>query len=126
MAKPKRIQRKAEKGWRLPENTVYVGRGSKWGNPFPFDHQRYLGKAWAVAAYGQWLTTTLKGLGLVREHLSELRGKNLACWCHSDEPCHADLLLALANEEPAHAEAQPDDAADPGRTAKYETAAPGP
>ena len=29
----KRIQRKRTKGWRMPENTVYVGRGSKWGNP---------------------------------------------------------------------------------------------
>jgi hypothetical protein len=98
MATPRRIQRKANKGWRLPENTVYVGRGSKWGNPFPFDHQRYLGKDWAVAAYGHWLTTTLKGLALLREHLSELSGKNLACWCDPGEPCHADLLLALAND----------------------------
>lgn len=100
MAHPRRIQRKAEKGWRLPPDTVYVGRGSKWGNPFPFDHQRYLGKAWAVEAYAQWLTTTLKGLSLLREHLHELRGKNLACWARSDEPSHADILLALANAPP--------------------------
>jgi hypothetical protein len=103
MSQPRRIQRKHDKGWRLPPNTVYVGRGSKWGNPFPFDHQRYLGKAWAVDAYSHWLTTTLKGLALLREHLEELRGKNLACWCHADEPCHADLLMALANEELAAA-----------------------
>jgi len=32
--KPKRIQRKRTKGWRMPPNTVYAGRGSKWGNPF--------------------------------------------------------------------------------------------
>jgi hypothetical protein len=32
--KPIRIQRKRTKGWKMPENTVYVGRGSKWGNPF--------------------------------------------------------------------------------------------
>lgn len=100
MAKPRRVQRKAEKGWRLPPGAVYVGRGSKWGNPFPFDHQRYLGKAWAVDAYAQWLTTTLKGMTLLREHLHELRGKSLACWCKPDEPCHADLLLALANDTP--------------------------
>jgi hypothetical protein len=100
MGNPRRIQRLAVKGWRLPPNTVYVGRGSKWGNPFPFDHQRYLGKAWAVEAYAQWLTTTLKGMTLLREHLHELRGKNLACWCRPDEPSHADLLLALANEDP--------------------------
>jgi len=84
------------KGWRLPPNTVYVGRGSKWGNPFPFDHQRYLGKAWSVDAYGHWLRTSLKGMTLLREHLHELRGKNLACWCKLGEPCHADVLLELA------------------------------
>ncbi len=98
MGNPRRIQRRAEKGWRLPPNTVYVGRGSKWGNPFPFDHQRYLGKAWAVEAYAQWLTTTLQGMTLLREHLHELKGKSLACWCKPGEPCHADVLLSLANE----------------------------
>lgn len=86
----------------MPQGTVYVGRGSKWGNPFPFDHQRYLGKAWAVDAYAQWLRTSLKGLALVREHLHELRGKNLACWCKPGELCHADLLLALANQAHEH------------------------
>jgi len=30
----------------------------------------------------------------------DLRGKNLACWCPLDQPCHADVLLAIANEEP--------------------------
>jgi hypothetical protein len=99
MGYPQRIQRVAVKGWRLPPNTVYVGRGSKWGNPFPFDHQRYLGKTWAVEAYAQWLTTTLKGMTLLREHLHELKGRSLACWEKPDEPSHADLLLALANEE---------------------------
>ena len=77
MALPRRIMRKAAKGWRLPPETVYVGRGSKWGNPFPFDHQRYLGKAWAVEAYAQWLTATLQGMTLLREHLNELKGKSV-------------------------------------------------
>ncbi|WP_439541266.1 DUF4326 domain-containing protein [Hyphomicrobium sp.] len=98
MAVPRRVQRKIFKGWRLPPDTVYVGRGSKWGNPFPFDHQVYLGKAWARDAYAQWLKTTLKGMTLLREHLHELRGKNLACWCKAGDPCHADILIALANE----------------------------
>ena len=44
MAGPRRVQRRIFKGWRLPPDTVYVGRGSKWGNPFPFGHQVYLGK----------------------------------------------------------------------------------
>jgi hypothetical protein len=33
---PKRIQRKRIKGWRMPENAVYVGRPTRWGNPFPW------------------------------------------------------------------------------------------
>ena len=32
---PKRIQRKRTAGWRMPENTVYVGRPTRWGNPYP-------------------------------------------------------------------------------------------
>lgn len=100
MARPKRIVRQAHKGWRLPPDTVYVGRGSKWGNPFPFAHQAYLGKAWARDAYAHWLTTTMKGMALLRAHLHELRGKHLACWCKAGEPCHADVLIALANAPP--------------------------
>lgn len=127
MAQPRRIQRKAEKGWRLPANTVYVGGGSKWGNPFPFGHQRYLGKDWAAAAYSHWLTTTMKGLTLLREHLDELRGKNLACWCGPGEACHADLLLALANEETARAPSHDNQKdADHASQPQKETAATGP
>lgn len=36
----------------------------------------------------------------IRERLPSLRGKNLACWCKLGEPCHADVLLELANAEP--------------------------
>lgn len=36
-----------------------------------------------------------------RPDLSLLRGKNLACWCKPGTPCHADVLLQLANQEPA-------------------------
>ncbi len=31
---PARIQRKRTKGWKMPRNTIYVGRGTQWGNPF--------------------------------------------------------------------------------------------
>jgi hypothetical protein len=97
MTTPRRIQRMPTKGWRLPAGTVYVGRGSKWGNPFPLNHQAHLGRAWACEAYVQWLNTSFHGMRLLRQHLPELRGKNLACWCKPDEPCHADVLLELAN-----------------------------
>jgi hypothetical protein len=36
----------------------------------------------------------------IGQHVHELRGKNLACWCKPGEPCHADVLLELANSEP--------------------------
>ena len=37
---PIRIQRKRTKGWRMPPNTVYVGRPTIWGNPFPVGHSK--------------------------------------------------------------------------------------
>lgn len=43
---PQRIQRKREKGWKMPPNTIYVGRGSKWGNPFRV--VQYSDGRWAV------------------------------------------------------------------------------
>lgn len=89
---PRRIQRKRTKGWKLPGNTVCVCRPGKWGNPFAVGP--HMDAAEAVRAYAQWI----KGQG--RELLSdlhEIRGKNLACWCKPGRPCHADILLGLAN-----------------------------
>ena len=83
---PKRIQRKRTKGWRMPSNTVYVGRGSKWGNPFK-----------GVNAYENYMM--LIPLMDKEDFLLEpLKGKDLACWCPLDKPCHADFLLEIANE----------------------------
>jgi len=39
-------------------------------------------------------------VGLIK---SALRGKNLACWCALDQPCHADVLLELANDQVTNA-----------------------
>jgi hypothetical protein len=118
---PVRIQRRRTKGWQMPENTVYVGRPTIWGNPFVHDDP-----AEAVAAFRKRLTdrsctlTFEMGPGKLQfardthenslhwawrewacEHLHELQGKNLACWCPLDQPCHADVLLELANGEVA-------------------------
>ena len=88
---PIRIQRKRTKGWKMPPNTVYVGRGSRWGNP-------YSGKD-AIKMYKEWLKRWKReNPKLWKEALGKLRGKNLACWCPLDKPCHADVLLELANE----------------------------
>lgn len=98
----KRIQRKRTKGWRMPPGTVYVGRPSKWGNPFrahdgACDHPDCDGHAPAtaadaVSAFWRWVTPEYG-----ERARRELRGKDLACWCPLDAPCHADVLLKLAN-----------------------------
>ena len=104
---PQRIQRKRTKGWRMPEGAVYVGRPSRWGNPFVVgtyvtpDIARYYPEpvyvrdaARAVQLYRRWITgSAQRGEGLV----PELGGRDLACWCPLDQPCHADVLLELAN-----------------------------
>lgn len=86
MSMAKRVQRKRVKGWKMPPNTVYVGRPSKWGNP-------YTDAAWE-GRYRAMLRATAM-LPIIKR---ELRGKNLACWCSLDEICHADILLDIANQ----------------------------
>jgi hypothetical protein len=97
-----RIQRKRTKGSKMPPNTIYVGRPSKWGNPYKVgyfqengDHQYVTTNEQAVSLYTEYLFRS----GLV-DHIEELRGKNLACFCELDEPCHADILLRVARIEP--------------------------
>lgn len=90
----KRIQRKRIKGWRMPENTVYVGRPTKWGNPF--SPKRY-GRIGCIEMYRKWILDLIKYCPTIY-NLDVLKGKNLACWCPLDQPCHADVLLHLANK----------------------------
>lgn len=97
---PKRIQRKRTKGWRMPEGAVYVGRPTRWGNPYWVGSWRPNAPAAghiesveeAVEHYRQLVAPWLP--------LDELRGKALACFCPLDQPCHADVLLELANSLP--------------------------
>lgn len=84
---PQRIQRKRTKGWRMPEGAVYVGRPTKWGNPFSTAD---FTASDAVACFADEIAPRLD--------LLPLRGKDLACWCALDQPCHADVLLELANK----------------------------
>jgi len=95
----------------MPPNTVYVGRPSKWGNPYTLDkynivdtNDKPVSKAvhdrearlMAVRDHDAWV-----GLGYAPYTLEDIRrelgGKNLACWCALDQECHADTLLAIAN-----------------------------
>ncbi|BEV44739.1 DUF4326 domain-containing protein [Afipia carboxidovorans] len=96
MAKPVRIQRKRTKGWTMPLNTAYVGRGSDWGNPHKALTRDALGRAHAVIQFRQYCPPKSPLAAAARRIL---RGKNLACWCPLDQPCHADVLLELANSE---------------------------
>ncbi|HLM17336.1 MAG TPA: DUF4326 domain-containing protein [Acidimicrobiia bacterium] len=90
---PQRYQRSRRKGARLPADVVVVTRPTKWGNPHPLS----LGRGEAVRRYrddllGDRLAVT------VEDVRHELRGRDLACYCPLDEPCHVDVLLAVANE----------------------------
>lgn len=104
MSNPVRVQRKRTKGWKMPPNTVVVTRGTKWGNPFVVNptarpgsgakHMPNVASASeAVATYREYL----KECPDLIAALPELRGKNLACFCALDQPCHADVLLEFAN-----------------------------
>ena len=78
----------------MPEGAVYVGRGSKWGNPYvgagPHDRKRM------SQLYAEYLDRP-EQRELVEAIREELRGKDLACWCPTEGPCHADVLLRIAN-----------------------------
>jgi Domain of unknown function (DUF4326) len=113
ITKPRRVQLKRSKGWRMPANTVKVDRTTLFGNPFPikdYGHDR------AVELHRRWITSerfetsafdsAMPDLAARRkkvlEALPSLRGKNLACWCalpKRGEPdcCHAAVLIELAN-----------------------------
>jgi hypothetical protein len=163
---PERIQRKRTKGWTMPDGAVYVGRPTKWGNPFGYRtytglarvpavhdpdaeweyegrisadgarhdyhhpdgtvtvcHVRYMTRAEIVETFrlallgldtpamqrsfpngrGKWLGRWVgKHPDVKREYTTvedvrrELAGKDLACWCKLTDPCHADVLLAIA------------------------------
>jgi hypothetical protein len=74
----------------MPENTIYVGRQSRWGNPFCVSAD--LTAKEAVERYRREMPDFTKEAARI-----ELRGKNLACWCRPGTPCHGDVLLELAN-----------------------------
>lgn len=126
MSAPKRIQRKRTKGYRLPPDAIYVGRPTKWGNPFaigdvidrvhvtPTPGSSIRGgvaelivtsRADAAGVYRRWITGTPMLTERARPTLDDLRdalaGRDLACWCPLSSPCHADVLLELANETDA-------------------------
>jgi len=121
MSAPVRIQRKRTKGWRMSEGAIYVGRPSIYGNPFPVGIRVSVPtlngtKAWNATAdlvkvmFRLWAKReTVEPNNHAAAHVrlmaalerGDLRGKDLVCWCALDVPCHADVLLELANESPS-------------------------
>lgn len=108
MTRPQRIQLSRKKGWRMPDNTLSVARPGRFGNPFKigisvcsgtrlnFTSKSIRTRADAVEAFRHMLTFSERHYPSADE-IASLRGKNLACWCPLDQPCHADVLLEIAN-----------------------------
>ena len=112
---PKRVQMTRQKGgWRAENpDAVIVARyaHSKWGNPFaigktvygvagyPLRAHHIKTRADAVEAFARMLEREERNYPSLAEIRAELRGRDLACWCPLDQPCHADVLLDLANAE---------------------------
>lgn len=134
MPTPVRIQLSRKMGFRLQEvsrainglEAVKVDRSTKWGNPFAFNPDEPGSQAKAVANFRSLFVkrpslmrhkvlTFMRGnqgrgeaaILAMRTGVGNLRGKNLACWCKPGDPCHADVLLELANKDslPAHSAA---------------------
>lgn len=102
-----RVQLSRRKGWRMPPNTVKVDRSTKWGNPF------IVGKhgtredcvtLFKFLIHGHLCISVDKACAdaqqqcvkMAKRNLRHLRGKELACWCPLNAPCHADVLLEAA------------------------------
>lgn len=102
----------------MPEGARKVDPSTGYGNPFvpagqtdlliderrglrarPVDGSQVETPAAAVALYDWWLHHTEHGRAVAERARTELRGHDLACWCAPDQPCHADVLLRVANEE---------------------------
>lgn len=107
-----RLQRSRKKGTRTPPGAIYVGRPTRWGNPFMvarFGHMKAINlhRAWL---HGRIAALSLERLGFcpveidalfrmrarVLTEIHALAGHSLTCWCPLTSPCHADLLLHLA------------------------------
>lgn len=77
---------------------VYIGRGSKWGNPYshlPNTKAEFKTETReeAVEMYRKWLITQPDLVGCLRE----LKGKTLGCFC-KPKRCHGDILAEIANK----------------------------
>jgi len=97
---PERIQLRRSRGWRKPPGAVVVARPTRWGNPYAVDGRIVRDRAHAVELYRAMTAGSPELSAAAR---AELAGRDLACWCPliapdgSRGPCHADVLLEIAN-----------------------------
>lgn len=120
MTAPRRLQRRRARGWRMPPFAIYVGRPSRWANPFPVA----VGAQPAGETIGQTMSRLLNAHDAAKrlyfawldgrpdvvvadrrppthdEIRCDLAGHDLVCWCPPHLPCHADILLQIANGDP--------------------------
>ena len=111
---------KRVKGFKLQEESrkingllcVLVSRPSKWGNPYkigniveissntPIKRIQLTSAEAVVSMFEEYLGyEEMIESNLWKSMKKELKGKNLACWCPLDQPCHADVLLKIANQK---------------------------
>lgn len=120
---PVRLQRRRSKGWRMPENTVSVTRPGRWGNHWsvydagggrwmvtcdgiehgPFPTKRAAAEKAVelfrhdVVTPGEHHHQRVSPVPTATDVIKGLRGRNVACCCALDEPCHGDVLIEIAN-----------------------------
>ena len=107
MRLPIRIQRRSARGWRTPAHAKYVGPGSFYDSPFRVARSArelesggvliVASREEAVARYREWIANTREGRFVASCAARNLWGLDLVCWCPADQPCHADVLLEIAN-----------------------------
>lgn len=106
---PDRIQLRRTAGWRKPGGARVVTRATIYGNPWAIGKLGPLGRIAPDAESAVGLFVAMLSGPQMRAAVgypsddairAELRGRDLACWCAPGCPCHADVLLALANTQP--------------------------
>lgn len=106
---PERVQIRRDRKWQREPKAIKVDRTTIWGNPFKAGEVTRIYPNGTVAVqtveqsvelYRHWIDGTLEVPGVERPGtllLDELAGRDLACWCALGAPCHADVLLEIAN-----------------------------
>jgi hypothetical protein len=79
----------------LPPEAIYIGRGTKWGNPFKIDED--CTREQAIRYFRHWVGEVTQ-MQLIADARRELRGFDLVCSC-KPQACHGDMWLKIANSD---------------------------